>query len=290
MRILLTLWFALTLTFLVLRLLPSDAIESQLRQRGASEQEIARQRAYFGLDDPLWQQYATYWGDLFQGDLGISLITRETVWAMIEARYRATITLALAAWGWAMLVGVGLGSLAAYEHPLWRRLAHLLMTFALAAPIYWTATLVIYLEAYPLRELDLPQRQLVLPALVLGFSVGGALGRVVETSLRHSLTQAFIQTARAKGLGGWGIYRHALRASLPPIISLGSLQLGFLLSGTVIVEIIFTRRGLGGLLHQSVLDQDYPVVQALVLLAALTYALSRGVAQILARWADRRLE
>jgi peptide/nickel transport system permease protein len=289
MRFLVTVWLALTLTFVALRLLPSDAIEAQLRQSTASQAEVERQRAYFGLNDPLWQQYGRYWLALLQGDLGYSLVTRESVWAMIQARYGATLSLAGLAWGWSLLLGVGLGSLAVYRHPWWGRLSQGLMTVALAAPLYWTATLVIYVESYPLRAFDLPQRQLILPVLVLGLGVAGGLARVVETSLHHTLNEAFIQTARAKGLSAWGVYRHALRASLPPIISLGSLQLGFLLSGTVIAEIIFTRRGLGSLLHQAVLSQDYPVVQALVLLAALTYSLLRGLAQALAGWADSRL-
>jgi peptide/nickel transport system permease protein len=294
LRYILTAWIAITLSFFALRVIPGDAVESQLRQSGTSPQDIAAQREAFGLNDPLPLQYADYLGSLAQGDLGVSLVTRERVSDMIAARLLPTIHLAIASLGVAIAVGILIGTLAGFPvNPPLSWLSGGLITLALAMPTYWTATLAIYLTSHQFGWLPSGGTEgfasLILPALVLGFSIGGGIARVVETTLREILTQPFLQTAYAKGLGWWGIYVHALRASLPPILSIIALQAGFLLGGTVLVEIIFTRRGLGSLLHQAVLNQDYPVVQGLVLLGALVYALTRGIARWLSRRADPRL-
>lgn len=303
LRLALTAWLAYTLAFIALRAIPGDAIENRLRQSGASPDLIERQRQTFGLDHGLPFQYANALRDLLRGDFGISLVTREKVSAMITARLGATLALASAALGVSILLAGVTGTLAALPSTpappfLARPLSLLgsgLIALALAAPVYWTGTFVIYLAAHPLRRFDLPAggtqgiASLLLPALVLGFAVSGGIGRMVENSLRQTFGQPFMTAARAKGLRTPRLFDHALRHSLPPVLSIIALQAGFLLGGTVIVEIMFTRRGLGSLLHQAVLDQDYPVVQALVLLGALVYALTRTLGSWLVRRADPRL-
>lgn len=294
-RFALALWLALTLTFILLRLIPGDAISASLTASGTSQTEIERQRAAFGLDDSLSAQYARYWLDLLRGDFGVSLVTRERVSSMISARLSPTLSLALASFGIMSLFGLVFGSLAVLPNRLGRILGESLTAFALAAPSYWTATLIIYLFAQRLTALGLPSggsdglKSLILPALVLGFHSSGGLARVVSAALQDNLYAPYTQTARALGLSAWRVYVWALRASLPPILSMMALQAGFLLGGTVIIEIIFTRRGLGSLLHQAVLNADYPVVQALVLLGALAYSLTRALGALAIRQADPRL-
>ncbi len=287
-------WLALTLTFCALRALPSDAIEARLRASGASPAQVAAGRTAFGLDDPLPVQYANYLVGLPRGDLGISLVTREPVTRMILARLGPTLALSLSALIIATLSGIVLGTMAV-SRSAWGMLAEGLIALGLAAPVYWTATLLIYLAAHPLAGWGLPSggtrgaASVILPALALGFSIGGGIARQTAGALQTQAREAFIQTARAKGLAITGVYGHRLRAAAPAIISIVALQAGFLLSGAVIIEIIFTRRGLGSLLYQAVLDQDYPVVQGLVLLAALVYALLRLAGQSLMQLADPRL-
>jgi peptide/nickel transport system permease protein len=292
---LLTLWMAITLAFITLRAVPGDGIEARLRQTGASAADIQRQRESLGMDDPLPIQYLHYWGNLLRGDLGTSLVTREKVTAMITARLVPTFELAGAALTVAVLWGLLLGTFSARPSQF-RPVAQGVTALTLAAPAYWTATLVIYAASRPpLVSLELPiggttsPGHLILPSLVLGFHVGGGIARVVESALRESYQAEFIQTARAKGLTNLMIYRHALRASLPPLLSIAALQAGFLLGGTVMIEMIFTRRGLGSLMLQAVTNQDYPLVQGLVLVGALAYTLTRAIAALLTYTADPRL-
>jgi len=280
----LTIWLAVTISFFLLRLLPGDAIESQLRQGNAiSTEAIVAQRAYFGLDAPLTIQYVRYWDNLIQGDLGISLITREPVSHMIQSRLPATIRLATVTLIIAIGVGniVGIGTLA--PQPI-GGLCQIIITITLATPIYWSATLMIYM-------MNRAAWQGILPAaIVLGISVGGGIAQVVSGSLHQTKEESYIQTARAKGLRLDGVFYHQWRASLLPIISVIALQSGFLLSGTVIIEIIFRRQGIGSLLYQSVLNQDYPTVQAIILLSAAVYLAIRLIAQWLAAQIDPRLK
>lgn len=303
--ILLSAWLAVTLSFVALRVIPGDAVETQLRITGTSEQDIAARRTALGLDKPLYEQYFSYMAGLLRGDLGQSLTTREDVTDMIRERLSPTFSLALLALLTAVLLGLLLGTLpvlnqlAEHNTFLYRAAgilgtgSKLFTTFALAAPVYWTATLVIYFFSNQLAVLPSGGtegvRSLFLPALILGFHVSGAIARVVETSLHDTLRQPFIQTARAKGMPFEVIFEHALRVGLLPVFTITALQAGFLLGGTVIIEIIFTRRGLGSLMIQAVQDQDYPVVQGLTLMSALVYAVTRGLADILRHLADPRL-
>lgn len=301
LRLLLTMWLAVTLTFVALRIVPGNAIESQLRQANASPELIAQQSAYFGVDDPLWQQYTRYWGQLLRGDLGISLVTREKVSSLLMDRLAPTVALAGVAFALAVLMGVSLGIGSALDRLSPHTAAyglHVLcsawLTLSLAMPIYWTATLAIYLANTQLQFLALPSggtqgwQSLVLPGLVLGLATSGSIGRITDNSLRTQLQHAYIQTARAKGLPPHRVLGHALRGSAVPILSICGLQAGFLLGGAVIIELMFTRRGLGSLLHQAVLNQDYAVVQALTLLAALVYGVTRFITLALSRLADPR--
>lgn len=305
MRLLFTAWLAVTLSFIALRVIPGDAVETQLRITATSEENIAARRAALGLDKPLPVQYLRYTADLLRGDLGQSLTTREAVTDMIRVRLAPTLSLALLALLTAITLGLLLGTLPVLhqlmEHStlLFRAAGMVgffstaLTTLALAAPVYWTATLAIYLISNQLALLPSGGaegvKSLILPAVILGFHVSGAIARVVEASLCESLSQPFVQTARAKGLPVELVFEHALRVGLLPVFSITALQAGFLLGGTVIIEMIFTRRGLGSLMIQAVQEQDYPVVQGLVLFSALVYALTRGLADFLRHLADPRL-
>jgi ABC-type dipeptide/oligopeptide/nickel transport system permease component len=304
-RLLFTAWLAVTLSFIALRVIPGDAVETQLRITATPEENIAARRAALGLDKPLPVQYLRYTADLLRGDLGQSLTTREAVTDMIWVRLAPTFSLALLTLLTAIALGLLLGTL-----PVLRQLMEndtllfraagiagffstALTTLALAAPVYWTATLAIYLISNQLSLLPSGGadgiKSLILPAMILGFHVSGAIARVVEASLRESLSQPFVQTARAKGLPVELVFEHALRVGLLPVFTITALQAGFLLGGTVIIEMIFTRRGLGSLMIQAVQEQDYPVVQGLVLFSALVYAVTRGLADFLRHLADPRL-
>lgn len=278
-------WLAVTVAFIALRWMPGDAIDATLVRAGASTEEAEARREALGLNDPLWEQYYRYWRDLATGDWGASLISGQAVREMIAQNALPTATLA----GSALLVGVGLGVglgviSGAGRWGAFSLASDLLSALALSTPVYWTATLAIYLFTIVWDVLPgvggTGPRYLILPAMILGFHTAGGISRVTASSVRQAAQADFVRTARAKGLPAYRVLEHILRVGLLPVIAVVALELGFLLGGTVITEIIFVRRGLGRLMLDAVNTRDYPVIQGLVVLSALVY----GFAGLLADW------
>jgi len=287
-------WIALSAAFVVLRALPGDAVDATLARAGASPAEVAVQRQALGLADPLWRQYVAYLGGAVRGNLGESLVTGQPVVQMIGQNLGPTAALA----GSALLVGVTLGitlglvaGLAPRRIPAW--LAEGAAALALSMPVYWTATLAIYIFTVVLAVLPgvggSGPRQLILPAAVLGFHTAGSIAQVTARSIRRAAGQDFVRTARAKGLGEADVADHILRVGLLPVIAVVALQLGFLLGGTVVTESIFVRQGLGRLLLTAIDNRDFPVIQGVVTLTALAYSAIHALADVLYALADPRM-
>lgn len=290
----LVLWVALTLVFIAVRVLPGDAISTELLAAGASARQVEDEKEKAGLNDPLLQQYIHYLGDLAQGDLGRSLMFRDSAARIIGGRIGPTFSLAMAAFAVTLLSGTSLGVMCIPVAPApLRLLSNGLIVIAQAVPIYLTAIVGIYLFSLQLDWLPAvgseTPRHLILPATLLGFHTSGTVARVLSASLADAFQQPFILTARAKGLPPIDLLDHSIRVALLPVLRVLALQAGFLLGGTVVIETMFVRRGLGSLLFQSVLDRDYPMVQALALLAALAYLLTNGLAHFAQRLIDPRL-
>ncbi len=280
-----TLWLAATLAFFALRLLPGDAVQTQLQESGASAEIIAQRRAALGLDDPPLAQYGRFLGGLLRGDLGVSLLDGQPVSQIIGQQLAPTVVLAVSALIVAAAAGVTLGTLAALDG---FGGARLLLDLALSVPLYWTGTLAIYVFAVQLN--GLPTNGIVLPVAVLGLHTAGAVGQVVRADVRAALTLDFVRTARAKGLSETRvIVYHVLRAGLLPVVTVIALQAGFLLGGVVITESLFVRPGLGRVLLNATLRQDYPVVQGIVVLGALVYTLLNAAADVFYRLLDPRI-
>jgi len=291
----LTLWLAVTLAFLALRIIPGDAIAARLAQAGATPAQIAARRAALGLDQPLMIQYGQMLGALLRGDLGRSLVTDRPVDVIIGEQFGATVVLAAGALVVAIMVGIGLGVLSAVSSsPLLRHAAGLIVALLLSAPVYWSGTLAIYLFSVGLRILPATGSgdwtHLILPSLALGLSIAGSIARVTAANLREVRSADFIRTARSKGLTERQVVvRHMLRASLGPILTVIALQTGFLLGGTVITETLFVRQGIGQVLLSAIEDKDYPVVQGIVVLSAITYSLVNTAADLLVAAFDPRV-
>ena len=287
-------WIALTAAFVVLRGLPGDSVDATLARAGASPAEVGARRQALGLADPLWWQYATYLGGAVRGDLGESLVTGQPVTQMIGQNIGPTAALAVSALLAGVTLGISLGLLAGLAPrsvPGW--LAEGAAALALSMPVYWTATLAIYAFTVTLDVLPgvggSGPRHLILPAAVLGFHTAGSIAQVTARSIRRAAGQDFVRTARAKGLGEADIVDHILRVGLLPIVAVVALQLGFLLGGTVITETIFVRRGLGRLLLTAIDNRDFPVIQGIVTLTALTYSLIHALADVVYALADPRV-
>lgn len=284
------LWLAGTLAFFALRALPGDAITAQLIDSKASLAQVEARRAALGLDQPLVSQYGRWLAGALSGDLGVSLQDGQPVSAILLRQLPPTLSLALSAWLIAVSVGIGLGVAAGFKS----RLARLMVSLALSAPIYWTGTLAIWVFAVLLDWLpssgDSGVAGLILPACVLGLHGAGGIARVIAASVCETLHADFVTTARGKGLTNALILRrHILRASLLPAVSVIGLQAGFLFSGTVITETLFIRPGIGRTLLDAVIRQDYPVVQGIVLWIAAAYLLINAAADAASHQLDPRI-
>jgi ABC-type dipeptide/oligopeptide/nickel transport system permease component len=285
LRILATGWLALTLAFVALRILPGDAIQAQLTDAGLSATAIDERRAELGLDQPLAEQYFRYISDIVQGNFGYSLYTGEAVVDVI--RDRAGSTVHLAAYGLLIMLALAilLGGCASRSDAL-ANLAQFMITIAIGLPGYVTGTLLILVIG--LADPDHIVGVLA-AALILGFHTGGAIAQVLAVSIRQIRQQTYIMAAHGRGLRAASIEtRHVWPNAILPVLPLIAVQAGFLLSGTVITEIVFARPGLGRLMLDAVQRRDLPVVQSLVLLGALVYGLCLLVAEFLTRVIDPR--
>ncbi len=286
LSLLVTVWLATTITFVLLRVLPGDAVSTRLAQSSISQQRLDQIRQELQLNAPLHQQYSRYMTGLIRGDMGYSLIQARPVATMISERLRPTLTLAISAVVLAAIVGVSLGITAGLDL-IGAGIARLLMSLALSTPIYWTGTLALIIVGV---VLGLSTSGLLLPTLVLAFHTMGEIARITQANVQQTAKAMFIRTAHSKGLTPLRIrLHHILRVGLLPVITVIALQVGFLLSGTVIVEILFLRPGIGRLLLASVVEQDYPVVQGIVIFSALVYTVANGCANLLYQLADPRL-
>ncbi len=289
------LWGVATLVFVVMRLLPGDPAALMLAEGGGSVEAIAELRAELGLDAPILVQYAQYLFRLLRGDLGRSLFTHRPVVTTIVEQLPSTIELAIVAMILAIGLGIVLGVLAAVRHGTWLDiLATTVSVTGVSVPIFWSALLLIWLFGLELRLLPATGQgglaHLIMPALVLGFASSGAIARLVRTSLLEVFDQDFINTARAKGLRERTLLvRHALKNALIPVITIIGLQFSFLLGGTVVVEVVFSRPGIGRLLVNAILWKDFPIVQGVVLLGALVYTLVNLTIDVAYAYLDPRI-
>jgi ABC-type dipeptide/oligopeptide/nickel transport system permease component len=271
------LWGVVTATFLLLHVLPGDPAETILAGSGASPQAIDHIRQQLGLDEPLLVQYGRYLFNLLRGDLGRSLFSNRPVSLTIAEQLPATLKLAAAALLVAIILGLGLGILAALRAGTWIDQAAMgVAVLGVSVPVFWSGLVLIWIFSVGLNWLPATGtggwQHVIMPAAVLGLVGAGPIARLVRVSLLDVLKANYVTIARAKGLPeSVVIGRHALRNVLIPAITLIGLQAGFLLGGTVVTEAVFARPGLGRLVVDAILWKDLPVVQGVVLLIAATY-------------------
>ena len=284
----------LSLTFLLIHLVPGDPVEVMLGESASTaDREVLR--AELGLNQSVASQFGLYLSRLAHADFGVSIHSKTPIIDLIKTRYPATLKLALLALLIGVGVGVPLGIYAALKAGHWQDLLVTIVSVRLSAmPAFWLGPMLmlifaVWLAILPVSGMDSPS-SIILPALTLGFGLSAILTRMTRTSLLEVLNEDFIRTARAKGLTERQvIFRHALRAALLPIITIVGLQMGSLLAGTVITETIFSWDGIGRLLVESIEKRDYPVTQACVLLVALSYVVVNVLTDSLYRLADPRI-
>ena len=286
-------------SFALLNLAPGDPAEIVLRQRNPgqlpSPAEVAALRAELGLEAPLPVQYARWVSGALAGDMGRSYLTEQPVAAQLARRTVPTALLTAAALALALSVAVPMGILSArHRGGALDTVARLAALVGAAAPSYALSFGLIILFAVKLSWLPAlgygSAAQVVLPAIALSLGPMAQLMRLIRASMLETLGQDYIRTARAKGLSEQTVaFRHALRNALLPAIGATGVNLGYLLSGAVIVETIFTWPGLGQLMVGAALTRDYPVVQGFVAYIAVVVLLVNLAADVALRVADPRL-
>jgi len=263
-------WIAASLVFFLIHLLPGDPIDGMLGVRG-SGRDIQRVREELGLNRPLVLQYADFIVRLPRLDLGRSIVHRRKVTELIAAYFPNTLVLSLASLLVSLILSVPLGLWAAIRRgsPLDTGVV-LAASLGQAIPNYFLGPLLVLLFSILLGWLPVSGSgdavHLVLPALTLGWSMSALQLRIVRTAVLEELEKPYVLLALAKGVPpGRLLRRHVLRNALIPILTTAGLQLGALLTGTVITETVFSWQGIGRLLVTAVRGRDYPLVQGLVL-------------------------
>jgi ABC-type dipeptide/oligopeptide/nickel transport system permease component len=280
--------------FLMLHLVPGDPA-SLFAGMEASRADVESVRRALGLHEPLPVQYARFLGRLATGDLGRSFKTGRSVAEEIGARYANTLVLGLAAIAVAVASGMAAGIVSAVHKYTALDAAALLASLAgLSMPPFFLGLTLMLVFSVWLGWLPLAGnetwRHLVLPAATLGIPAGAVLARMVRSSLVEVLEQDYVRTARAKGLSEAVVVNvHAVRNALIPVVTVVGLQLGYLLGGAVVTETLFAWPGLGRLIVQAITARDFPVVQASVLLLAVTFVLINLLTDLLYSVLDPRI-
>ncbi len=278
------LWAAATFTFVVQALLPGDRATLIINQAAgnltdSTSAEIAAVNAKYGFDVPLWAQYLRYIGGLARGDLGTSYQQHKPVLDIVAAQIWPTVALTLTSLAAAWAVALVLTVAAAGRDGLVARLFGTLQIVLATLPPYWLGTILLVVFAVQLRifpvEGGTSLAGLVLPTTSLALPLAGFLGQVLQDEFARVLEQPFVLSARARGMGDLGVrLRHVLRHAALPGITLSGWAVGRLFSGAVLIEAVFARPGIGGVLVTATQARDIPLVSGIVTICAALYVVT----------------
>lgn len=282
-------------TFLLIHLIPGDPVRIMLGQRATVEQ-IESLRGELGLNKPLVVQYLDYASGVLKGDLGTSLKTGRPVSTEIADRFPATAKMAVASLVVAVVIGIGLGVLAAkYKDTPIDGAIMTFSTFGMSIPGFWLGLLVILVFSVHLGWFPIAGgtglKDMVLPAFTLGTLMATALSRLTRAGMVEVLSNDYIRTARAKGMNERIVLlRHAFRNVMIPIVAVIGLELAGLLGGAVIVEQVFGWPGVGTLAIQAISSRDFPMIQGTTLFIGAVYVLVVILIDVLYAILDPRID
>ena len=280
--------------FLMIHMVPGDPAEL-LAGDMATREDIENVRHSLGLDPPLLTQYLHFMGNALTGDFGVSFRTRRPVLEEIGPRFRNTVLLGSVALVIAAVLGGIAGIVSAVKRFSWMdNVALVLSILAVSMPAFSLGLLLILLCAVWYNLLPMSGfgswDAIILPALTLSAASAAVICRVMRSSLVEVMENQYVRTARAKGLRETlVIWRHGVRNAIIPVVTVVGLQLGYLLGSAVVTETVFAWPGLGRLLVQSILARDFPVVQAAVLIVAITFVLVNILTDLLYGLLDPRI-
>ena len=283
------------ITFLLLFIVPADPAR-QIAGRTATPEQVQMVRQQLGLDLPFHQQYLRYLGNLVQGDLGRSYLQKSQVSELVASRLPATLLLMAGAIFCELLIGLSMGLFAAVRRN--SRLDRTLMILSfigVSAPQFVVAILLLYVFGFYLGWVPLGGygrfSQLILPSLTLGILGAGWYSRMMRSSMIEVLRQDFIRTARAKGLPPTAIIAvHALPNAILPIIAMIGIDVGYFMSGIVVVESVFGWPGIGQLAWQAIQRVDIPIIMGVTLISAVAIVIGNLIADLVAPLIDPRIK
>lgn len=292
---------AIAALFVMLHSIPGDPVSIALGPRATPEIQAAYAEKMH-LDKPLYFQFLIFVGNVLQGDLGADVFSNRSVGLILTEQLPYTITLAVAALGWAVLVGIPLGCLSAIWPSSWiDRITGILSVGTIAVPSFLVSIWAILVFAIMLRWLPVigagdegdpidQLRHLILPAFAVGLGWVGYLARMVRASMLEVMGENHIRTARAYGLQERTVvYRYALKLAVLPTITVIGVGMGFLLSAALFTEIVFARPGIGKLIYDSITTRNYPVVMGSVLVSTILFVISTTLSDLVNAWLDPRI-
>lgn len=286
------------IAFSIIHLIPGDPVIQMIGYGQSTAAEIHNLHHQLGLDLPLPVQYVRWLGNMLHGNFGYSYYSQTPVVKLIAQNIPYTIELALAALIVSLLVGIPIGIIAAlFRGSIVDTVAMVISLASLSVPDFVLGILLITVFSVTFHILPVfggtsltSIQSLILPALALGAGTAGITARFVRASVIEAATQQYVVTARSKGLKPAQVFsRHIFRNAILPVVTVVGLQIGFLLSGTVVTEVVFSRPGIGRLLVDSILQKDYLTVQALVLLITLIYTTVNLIVDLIYPLIDPRI-
>ena len=307
---LITVFAIISVNFVIFRIAPGDPVRLLFHRPGADPERMMKVREEFGLDKPLWMQYIIYLQQLFRGNLGYSFAQRAPVLDIIVSRIPATLLLVGTAAVLATVLGTALGALAGWKHETRVDLSILMFSLVTyATPTFCMGLILLIFFAFkfrifPLGGISTPASGLTgfalwmdilwhmfLPLVSMIFWYLGEYVLITRSSMLDVLSQDYITTARAKGLREFAILKnHALRNALLPVLTVTGINLGFVVAGAIEVETVFSWRGVGKLVYDSVMNLDYPVLQGAFLILTISVVLANLAVDLIYAFVDPRVK
>ncbi len=289
--------------FVTIRIIPGDPVASLLGPTGSPEARVALTKQ-LGLDQPIPVQYVKWVGKVLQGDLGRSISKQTSALPYVWDAFRNTLTLSGFAAILAIVGGISLGMIAATaRRKLTSGLSSAISLFAISAPQYSVGLiLIVYLAAgqgwFPTGGMQNPTgdggfgdllHHLWLPAIAAGLVPMGIIARMVRSSMLDAMSADFVESLRARGIPERKVRWHAFHNTIPSVLTIAGLQVGYLLGGVIFVEVVFSWPGLGLAVYQSITQRDLPIIQAGVLLSALAFVVVNLIVDTLHGIIDPRI-
>ncbi len=280
--------------FLLLQVLPGNPISIMMGEK-ASPAVIERVSSEMGLYDPVYVRFGRYVWSALQGDFGRSYKLNRQVSDLIKQSFPNTVRLAVSASLFAWVIGIPSGIISAIKRN--KAVDHLVMGIALlgiSSPVFWGAMLLQYLLGYKFKLLPLSGYQtykhMIMPAIILGWASAGSIARMVRSNLLEVMKNDYIRTARSKGLKPWSVvFKHALKNSLMPVVTLMAIQFAGMLSGAVITETVFGIGGIGRLTVDAINNRDMPLLQGATIFSTLIIIIGNMSADIMYSFLDPRI-